>query len=683
MGAGVSSAKSSAAVPSAARNRESDGREVAIARHLMAMDRLGERMVKLEGRVEQLPAKQRSSTSAIEESNGPLQRVEEPDDLWIEIDSLETAIAQLPELEALDAPRKVLREQLNTAKAKKLKRDGDRAKAEHCLLLGRVALDQRDYEAAVEAFEDGTALDSSTDGCSALMSSSLTSRLQSELTIARAGLAAQNTARAEARGHVAAAEACSAAQDFDGAIVAYQAAIDLDVNQASLTSSLEKSLETIKVARAGAVAAIELAAGEAAAADRNWDLAIQRFKTGLEIIGKDDAELTEALRAGLMAAEAAFQLHSSDAEGAERAGDQHADQHSSVPSTLTPREAELPSAGSSLAVNGGELNSTEDKLAARDPEPACLTPADVEPNADARKVIMARHIMAMDQLGERMVQLEGKVALLPTKADEATADVEASNDVEPERQVVLARHNMALDQLSERMVDLEGKVALLPLNVKLDTVDAERTTQSGRDKQEIRMSQHIMALDRLGERMFELEDKVTLLPAKVGTAALLPVKTGTDALVETPAKADDRSTDRGMEEEAQTKAQTVKSDVELMAARDRAQHERRLAAQQRKQTRENNPNWRKQLEEQHEEEKKLKILTRNLEKQIRREDHERLQKREAEDKIIKAKLQAAFDHLDAASLLSKYVSRVLAHHRLTLGKFPRPRSNSLGFVAQI
>ena len=36
-----------------------------------------------------------------------------------------------------------------------------------------------------------------------------------------------------------------------------------------------------------------------------------------------------------------------------------------------------------------------------------------QPEPDSRQVVLARHIMALDRLGERMVELEGKVALLP------------------------------------------------------------------------------------------------------------------------------------------------------------------------------------------------------------------------------------------------------------------------------
>jgi tetratricopeptide (TPR) repeat protein len=246
---------------------------------------------------------------------------DEDDDLQAEIDGLQTALSLLPELETLEAPRKALREQLDGAKVKKVKRDEGREKAEqHCAVAGQAALDARDYPAAIAAFEEGITLETNPDGYPGLMSPRLTGRLRSGLNAAQAGLAAQEKARAEARERVAAAEALMAAQDHQGAIDAYEAAVALDVNQAALLSSYQQGVEAAKAALADAVAAAKakLAEGEAAVAEKHWEAANELFTAGLAVKGTHDDDLTAKLRAALEAGEASMRARDAARRAAEQ-----------------------------------------------------------------------------------------------------------------------------------------------------------------------------------------------------------------------------------------------------------------------------------------------------------------------------------------------------------------------------
>lgn len=219
MGSGASSAK--AGVTASAEPAAEYQRKAALTRHLMAMDRLGARMLQLEGKVDRLPHGEEKSTALyMQDSNSsrpvPDPQTEEQDDLQAEINGLQTALAQLPELEALEAPRKAMVVQLESAKSKKSKRDENRTKAEQHAATGRQALDQRDYTSAITAFEAALALNANSHP--GLMSHSLVSSLESGLTSARTGLTAQETARIEARERMIFAEACMAAEDHAGAI---------------------------------------------------------------------------------------------------------------------------------------------------------------------------------------------------------------------------------------------------------------------------------------------------------------------------------------------------------------------------------------------------------------------------------------------------------------------------------
>jgi hypothetical protein len=100
----------------------------------------------------------------------------------------------------------------------------------------------------------------------------------------------------------------------------------------------------------------------------------------------------------------------------------------------------------------------------------------------------------------------------------------------------------------------------------------------------------------------------------------------------------------------------TKQVLEMTAARDQAQLERRRAAERRKKERESNPNWREEMVSQREKEKIRKIEERNLQKQKRRQDHERREKRQGEKNIIEAQLRGVFD-MDVSSVLARYVHK--------------------------
>ena len=597
MGAGASSADGGTGLArqadGSADGPDPDEREAALVRHLMAMERIGERMVQLEGNVARLPAKR--SPGGPNELEPEPEPEPEPDDLQVEIDGLETALAQLPELDTLDAPRKVLREQLTGAQAKKVKRNEGRAKAEHCAAVGRAALEQRDYAAAITAFEEGFTFETSADGYPGLMSPRLTSQLESGLAAARAGLAAQEKAR----------EAATA----------------------------------------------QLAAGEAAVAEQDWEAAIKLLTAGLAEEGMADAELNALLHAALEAAGAS--LAARNAAAAEDAA-------VCIQAAQRGKQERLQLAEQHAAAVKIQAVQRE-KIARRQ---------------DAREVVMARYIMAMDQLGERMEQLEGKVAEIPSKISAITPEIEQTDA--DGREVLMAQQIMALDQLGERMEQLQGKVAGLPSKFGAATPEIERTDRSPDDPdgREVVLAQHIMALDRLGEQMVELEGRIAQLPAK----DLIDMAAADGTIMHEEKTPIVRAEAAYVQRQRRAWRITMKKkrlltllppvdkfakadkEAEMMASvLDQAQLERQRAAMQRKKERESNPNWQKELKEKRVEEKRRMIEERNLQKIKRREDKERRLKREAEDKIMTEQLLNAFDGLDAVSLLEKCVQPHRSH----------------------
>ena len=68
---------------------------------------------------------------------------------------------------------------------------------------------------------------------------SLTASMQESLSSARSGLAAEESSRAEAASHASSGEACMSSHDYVGAIDAYDAALSLDVNDAALTAKYQ------------------------------------------------------------------------------------------------------------------------------------------------------------------------------------------------------------------------------------------------------------------------------------------------------------------------------------------------------------------------------------------------------------------------------------------------------------
>ena len=101
--------------------------------------------------------------------------------------------------------RSSLRASLESAEASKAARDEAREAAEGHVAEGRRRLSLREYGEAIAALEAGLSLDSQCDD--------LRGRLETLLSSARSGLAAQESARTEARVHATRGEACMASHD--------------------------------------------------------------------------------------------------------------------------------------------------------------------------------------------------------------------------------------------------------------------------------------------------------------------------------------------------------------------------------------------------------------------------------------------------------------------------------------
>eukprot|EP01043_Picozoa_sp_COSAG02_P053138 COSAG02_NODE_5827_length_4009_cov_19.149105_1_plen_200_part_10 len=169
-----------------------------------------------EAEAEEAPVEEEAA--AEEEGEAPVEEEEEEeeeeeaDPLAAEIVGLQAALEALPDLEALEDPRRNLKQLLDAAKGAKVARDAARSDAEKHLQQGESALEARDYPKAIAAFRTAGELDT--------QSSRLSARVQKSLATAEASLAAQEAARAEAAEHVATAEACMSSQDHKGAIAA-------------------------------------------------------------------------------------------------------------------------------------------------------------------------------------------------------------------------------------------------------------------------------------------------------------------------------------------------------------------------------------------------------------------------------------------------------------------------------
>ena len=75
--------------------------------------------------------------------------------------------------------------------------------------------------------------------------------------------------------------------DYTGAITAYEAALALDVNDESLTSSYRSGSESARASLSAALEAARahLADGESAVAGKDWETGIECFSAGLSIDG--------------------------------------------------------------------------------------------------------------------------------------------------------------------------------------------------------------------------------------------------------------------------------------------------------------------------------------------------------------------------------------------------------------
>eukprot|EP01043_Picozoa_sp_COSAG02_P054771 COSAG02_NODE_6255_length_3695_cov_16.449291_3_plen_779_part_01 len=156
---------------------------------------------------------------------------------------------------------------------------------------------RREYGAAIDALEAGLSLDFQSD--------ELRGRLEASLSSARSDLAAQESARTEARAHASHAEACMSSHDYRGAVESYQAAVALDVNDGSLAHGYHSGAESARAALSAALDAAhaKLAEGRSAVAAGHWQIGIDCFNAGLSLDGMDDEELRSSLRAAIAFAE--------------------------------------------------------------------------------------------------------------------------------------------------------------------------------------------------------------------------------------------------------------------------------------------------------------------------------------------------------------------------------------------
>ena len=236
----------------------------------------------------------------------------EPDPLQDEIDGLQAALGALPDLAALEDPRRNLTQLLDAAKAAKVARDAARSEAEKQLQQGDNAIAVREYQKAIAAFQAAGSLDT--------QSSRLSDRVQTLLAAAEASLAAQEAARAEAAEHFSTAEACMSSKDHKGAIAAYEAAAALDVNDAKRTSSYTEGLQTARDAMSAAMeeARGHRTDGQSAVSGQDWESAIESFTAGLAVRGTHDADLTSSLQALLESAQASMAARDAARQTAEQ-----------------------------------------------------------------------------------------------------------------------------------------------------------------------------------------------------------------------------------------------------------------------------------------------------------------------------------------------------------------------------
>ncbi len=266
-----------------------------------------------EAEAEEAPVEEEAA--AEEEGEAPVEEEEEEeeaDPLAAEIVGLQAALEALPDLEALEEPRRNLKQLLDAAKGAKVARDAARSDAEKHLQQGESALEARDYPKAIAAFRTAGGLDT--------QSSRLSARVQKSLATAEGSLAAQEAARAEAAEHVATAEACMSSQDHKGAIAAYGAAAALDVNDAERTSSYASGVDSARGAMGAAwkKASEHRADGQSAVSSQDWESAIESFTAGLAVKGTHDDDLTSSLQESLESAQSSMAARDAARERAEQ-----------------------------------------------------------------------------------------------------------------------------------------------------------------------------------------------------------------------------------------------------------------------------------------------------------------------------------------------------------------------------
>ena len=205
----------------------------------------------------------------------------------------------------------VLRTALEGAQSSLAARDAAREQAEVHLVEFTSFMSSRDYPKAMDALHAALELDAQSDGMKA--------RLQESLASVETAQAAVDSAKQEAEEHVSTGQNCMTSHDYSGAIAAYQAAMALDVNDDELAASFQAGLTAARNALAAAVdtARGRLAHGQSSVAAEDWEAAIESFTAGLAVQGTHDEDLTTLLRAALEGAESSKAARDAAAAAAE------------------------------------------------------------------------------------------------------------------------------------------------------------------------------------------------------------------------------------------------------------------------------------------------------------------------------------------------------------------------------
>jgi tetratricopeptide (TPR) repeat protein len=139
----------------------------------------------------------------------------------------------------------LLRTSLDGAESSLAARDAAREQAEEHLVEATSFTSSRDYPKAIDALQVALELDTQSDDIKA--------RLQESLASAETVQAAVESAKHEAAEYVSTGQGCMSSHDYNGAIAAYQAAMALDVNDGELAASFQDCLTAARDALAAAV----------------------------------------------------------------------------------------------------------------------------------------------------------------------------------------------------------------------------------------------------------------------------------------------------------------------------------------------------------------------------------------------------------------------------------------------